>query len=177
VAHTPGNFSSFGSSASIYNFEKWTSEEKNQATISHVAASMTGTEDDKMRYMMGNWIQQVRNNADGFENGRMPTTMEMKRFCVNLTTQAATSQQNQTQSTCHKQTKKRAKRVHKAQEWHSNPSRKGEKPDRYLVWPLTEAMINSEAKSSRRLRAYAKVLPLYIHNGDRSTTIVGRNNF
>jgi len=100
VAHTPGNFSSFGSSASIYNFEKWTSEEKNQATISyHVAASMTGTEDDKMRYMMGNWIQQVRNNADGFENGRMPTTMEMKRFCVNLTTQAATSQQNQTQST------------------------------------------------------------------------------
>ena len=120
---------------------------------------MTGTQDDKMRYMMGNWIQQVRNNADGFENGRMPTTMEMKRFCVNLTTQAATSQQNQTQSTCHKQTKKRAKRVRKAQEWHSNPSRKGEKPDRYLVWPLTEAMINSEAKTSRRLRAYAKVLP------------------
>ena len=83
--------------------------------------------------------------------------MEMKRFCVKLTTQVATSQQNQLQST--KQPTKKVKRVRPPQVWHSNPSRKNEKTNRYLAWPLTEAMVNREAKTSRRLRAYAKVLP------------------
>jgi hypothetical protein len=157
MAHTPSNFSSFGS-ASIYNFEKWTTQENSSATISYyVVAGMTGTEDDKMRYMMGNWIQQIQKNADGFAKGRIPTTMEMKRFCVKLTTQVATSQQNQLQST--KQPTKKVKRVRPPQVWHSNPSRKNEKTNRYLAWPLTEAMVNREAKTSRRLRAYAKVLP------------------
>ena len=65
TAHTPSNFSSF-ESASIYNFEKWTTQETSSATTSYyVAASMTGTEDDKMRYMMGSWIQQTQTNACG----------------------------------------------------------------------------------------------------------------
>jgi len=157
MAHTPSNVSSFGS-ASIYNCENWTTQETSSATTSYyVVASKTGTEDDKMRYMMSSWIQQTQTNADGFAIGRIPSTMEMKRFCVKLTTQVATSQQNQLQST--KQPTKKVKRVRPPQVWHSNPSRKNEKTNRYLAWPLTEAMVNREAKTSRRLRAYAKVLP------------------
>ena len=108
--------------------------------------------------------------------GHMPTLDELKRFSHE---QGANSRAESLALDDRGPARKRAKTSSStgrskrdySQTFHGDPNGNAKL---FLAWPLTQAMVDGEANTSRRLRAYGKILPGSFSNAQVKVQLLER---
>jgi len=162
VPHTPGAPPSIHTKSEdfgggVYNHEQWNDTETAVALVGLSLSKCRNlqSEEEKLKYALQYWVEQSVKNKDGMVVNRMPTLDELKRFSHR---QGANSRAESLALDDAGPARKRAKTSKRdfSQTFHGDPSGNLKF---FLAWPLTQAMVESEANTSRRLRAYGKILP------------------
>ena len=140
----------------VYNYEQWSHPETAVALVGLSLSKCRSleSEEDKLKYALQYWVEQS-GSKEGMVFGRMPTLDELKRFSHQ---QGANSRAESLALDDRGPARKRAKTSKRdySQTFHGDPNGNAKL---FLAWPLTQAMVDKEANTSRRLRAYGKILP------------------
>jgi hypothetical protein len=167
----------------MHPYEKWNSSEIQVANIGlGLAAAAGDTEILRLRTAVTYWLEQAFLYKEGMNQNRFPTTEEMKRFSIKKSQQQQSNElseleANEDRSKSSGKGLKRKRGSYAAHTFHCDPTKNKKY---FLVFPLTEAMINEKKTpkyfviANHALKAYKTVFGWKVNNNNLRTGMIAQ---